>query len=461
MKFPSSSNVRAAVAVRLRWAAGFAAAMTCVAPVAISASGDVAALPTDAESAVSDVRKPQLKSITLSPATFSGPPGATQQVQVTGTYRAGKSHVIKTGDEYFSSNTAVATVSSTGLVTILAGTGVGDTAIISATNKATGISTGTGEETAVTVGTPSPSSINAATTTAANNTFCHPLGDFYWEIGDQKAPIASGSIGTTYDATTSLEIDSASKLLYAAYVVQTKGGVSALNTNDIGLLHFTSGYTNMPEESTTSVCPPVPAPGDTVNACLALKDPEGYSYGGRNMATEGVFDYNSGHMEKHASLEMNLGNVDVHSLGPVIAPILGAGVSFIYTEPLMAGGVTTTPVMYALVLRNILSGSLDMRDALGTNAVCTLHSDTCNAYPGGSFIPEAWHYSIGHWVEDDSSNSADDGAFSSPGAEGFYPWIDRSKTYYGIVAHSEDMSAYMTAECGRAIRQAFMTGVPQ
>lgn len=81
--------------------------------------------------------------------------------------------------------------------------------------------------------------------------------------------------------------------------------------------------------------------------------------------------------------------------------------------------------------------------------------------------PLAWHYSYGHWVEDEPTTG--DGAFSSPGKFGFYPWIDASKTYYGVVAR-EDVTPgtsvqtapyYQSVLCGRAIRKAFVTGVPQ
>jgi hypothetical protein len=63
-------------------------------------------------------------------------------------------------------------------------------------------------------------------------------------------------------------------------------------------------------------------------------------------------------------------------------------------------------------------------------------------------------------VEDDP---AGDGAFSSPGAFGFYPWIDATKTYYGIVArHVVGAGSYLeSAQCGAALRRAFITGTAQ
>ena len=57
-----------------------------------------------------------------------------------------------------------------------------------------------------------------------------------------------------------------------------------------------------------------------------------------------------------------------------------------------------------------------------------------------------------------------DGAFSSAGAFGFYPWIDTSKRYYGIVARQDFFSARAgvdSAYCGRVIRKAWVTGTAQ
>jgi len=54
-----------------------------------------------------------------------------------------------------------------------------------------------------------------------------------------------------------------------------------------------------------------------------------------------------------------------------------------------------------------------------------------------------------------------DGAFSSPGAFGFYPWIDRTKTSYGVVARNEMGGALTSVFCGRLIRKAWVTGTPQ
>jgi len=358
---------------------------------------------------------------------------------------------------------------------------VGGTSTIGVTDEATGIAALPGQTTVVTATTPSPNSAAAATATANDNALCNnpsspanAIAPFYWEIGDQNGPLVSGSVGTDNGqpilASTEYAIASASKLLYAAYVTQVRGAASALTPSDITFLNLTSGYANMPEIVTgANVCPDTDSP-DTVNTCLLLTAPgsavPGEPFGYQILEAIGDFYYDSGHMEVHASQSMGLGNVPVEpigsptpSLGTLFAAELGADAPFNYSEPLMAGGISTTGAVYASVLRNILNGSLVLRDALGTNLVCTLPSSTCPSF----YTPlkdEAWSYSIGHWVEDNPLTNGD-GAFSSAGEFGFYPWIDSTKSYYGIISHYVEGAAYPTIQCGRLIRAAFMTGVEQ
>jgi hypothetical protein len=102
-----------------------------------------------------------------------------------------------------------------------------------------------------------------------------------------------------------------------------------------------------------------------------------------------------------------------------------------------------------------------MHDYLGTHAVCTNPATCSTALYSPVPSVESWHYSLAHWVEDDPS--VGDGSFSSAGAFGFYPWIDASKTYYGILArYSLAPGAYIqSVYCGRTIRKAWMTGIAQ
>ena len=159
------------------------------------------------------------------------------------------------------------------------------------------------------------------------------------------------------------------------------------------------------------------------------------------------------------------------SLGPdglalavkqALAPALGADWRFSYSQAMPAGGGVTSAADYSRFLRALLDGSLQLGRLLGTQAVCT-NPQTCPLEAVKTPIPatENWHYSLGHWVEDDAA--VGDGAFSSAGSFGFYPWIDRTKTWYGVLARQVpgQQEGYASAQCGRLIRKAWVTGVAQ
>ena len=292
--------------------------------------------------------------------------------------------------------------------------------------------------------------IAAATATAqSGSNACAPIAPFYWEVGDRNARLAAGSVdaaGNTlsYTSSTLMPIASASKWLYAGYIVQKRQGV--LSASDVKFLNFRSGYTNF------SIC----LPGQTIDSCLAYLNNGVYS-----AATDGQFDYGGGHMQKHASLE-GLGGLDNAGLAAEVRSQIGNDIVLAYSQPQPAGGGVSTADDYARYLRKLLGGALWMSAALGTNPVCT-NPTTCPAGQAVSTpIPlnESWHYSVGHWVEDDPV--VGDGAFSSPGAFGFYPWLDASKTWYGVVARKDSAGGGVdSVYCGRLIRKAWVTGVAQ
>ncbi len=300
--------------------------------------------------------------------------------------------------------------------------------------------------------------VDAATATAeSDENACTDIQPFYWEVGDSTTRRASGSVSLegsdeSYTSTTLMPIASASKWIYGAYVVQLRDG--ALSDSDITFLTFRSGYSRF------SRC----LPTQTVDECVAYEDNDVHSD-----ITDGLFSYGGGHMEKHASL-IGLGPDGNADLADEIRSQLGSDLTpLTYVQPQLAGGVVTTADVYAKFLRKILSGSLLMNDALGTDAVCTNPFTCADAFNSPVPDNEEFHYSIGHWVEDDPIDG--DGAFSSAGAFGFYPWIDASKKWYGIVARRDTTGTddttdpdaaghgYASLQCGRLIRAAWMDGV--
>ena len=292
--------------------------------------------------------------------------------------------------------------------------------------------------------------ISAATATAKSDTnACAPIRPFYWEVGNRSAKSASGSVksstsATAVSATMPMSIASASKWIYGAYVVQRRNG--ALNADDVAMLGMRSGYTNF------NTC----LTNQTVDTCLAYG-----TNGVFSAATSGKFDYDGGHMQKHAS-SMGLGVLNNKSLASEIQAKIGTDVQLGFSQPQLAGGIFASPDAYARFLRKIMGGQLKIGAMLGANPVCANRAGC----PAGQVLytpvpsTESWHYSIGHWVEDDPKLG--DGAFSSPGAYGFYPWIDASRTVYGIVARNVPGpgGGVESVGCGRLIRKAWLTGNP-
>ena len=283
-----------------------------------------------------------------------------------------------------------------------------------------------------------------ATAESATNQ-CSDIHPFYWEVGDKDAPLLSGSVGgATYTADTVVPIASASKWLYASYVVEKQAG--GLSPTDVKFLTFNSGYTNF------NGC----LADQTIGECLNSNGNQTIY----NASADGRFFYHNGHMQQHASLT-GLGAANANTLASAIMSELGTDLGLSYSTPQPAVGGVTSARGYARFLRRLLGDQFHMSTRLGTHAVCT-NPATC---PTASFtiLPSpapSWHYSLGHWVENEPSTG--DGAFSSIGSGGFYPWIDATHTYYGIVVRNTSSNTWFeSAKCGRLIRKAWATGVAQ
>lgn len=305
-------------------------------------------------------------------------------------------------------------------------------------------SAGRSSRSAATISLSDSQRIAAATATAqSSSNDCAAVRPFYWEIGTRDAMKASGSVGSGVTARTRLAYASASKWLYGAFVVQLRQGV--LSSTDVQMLTFRSGYTALKScESSQSV-----------DACLASDGNGQYS-----AFTDGRFYYNGGHMQKHASMN-GLGAMNNAGLTSAMSSQLGSDISVGYSQPQPAGGAFGSAEVYARFLRKLLGGQLRLGGMLGTSSVCT-NPATCgpnNALYAPVPPEESWRYSLGHWVESDPL--AGDGAFSSAGAFGFYPWIDAGRTHYGILARIAPNGARGSYLCGRQIRKAWSTGVAQ
>ncbi|MBC3908601.1 hypothetical protein [Undibacterium umbellatum] len=304
----------------------------------------------------------------------------------------------------------------------------------------------------------------AATVAAKNAANTDPmcttdkLGDFYWEIGNasDNAPIVYSSQGTgSVNSSSYFNIASASKWIFGAYVLEKKGidqvrGISALKDG----LRFMSGYTGFNEDACIGK--------QNVTACY-IAGMNGKT-GQANPDTVNKFDYDSGHDQKLANVDLGLGNFTAAQLDAEYQNTIGLSTGFHMAalDPLMAGGMMGTATDYALFLKKIMKQDLEIGRYLGDQAVCALPS----ACPGKVvyspilLLNEPWTYSYNHWVESEKGNGSID-AYSSPGKWGFYPWISADKKYYGILSrHDKEIGAYgASVKCGRQIRKAFMNAL--
>ncbi|WP_374433612.1 hypothetical protein [Inhella sp.] len=287
--------------------------------------------------------------------------------------------------------------------------------------------------------------VAAASQAAQSDARCTAVRPFYWEMGDASQRLAGGSVGLpSIEAGSQLPIASSSKWIYAAYVLERRAGQPT--AEDIQFLNFRSGYTQFPPNGCQAQ--------DTVASCLA-RDNNGV----KTPAHEGFFYYGGGHMQKHANQpSMGLGALDNAGLAAELRRLLGQDVALAYLQPQPAGGLRMTARDYATFLRKLLGGQLRMSAWLGAQAVCTNPARCSQALYTPVPATQSWHYGLGHWIEDDP---AGDGAFSSAGAFGFYPWIDAQRSHYGVLARFDAGGAGAdSSACGAAIRQAWVGAAP-
>ena len=159
----------------------------------------------------------------------------------------------------------------------------------------------------------------------------------------------------------------------------------------------------------------------TLEGCLALGQNDIQDAG-----AIGEFYYTGGDDEVQGVTE-GLGPDNDAALATELESQLGTDLPLGYNGPDLAGGMKIAPNTETQFLRKIVSDQLVIHDYLGANPVCTNPVTCATALYTPVPSTESWHYSYNHWVEDDPN--VGDGAFSSPGAFGMYPWIDSTKTY--------------------------------
>lgn len=303
------------------------------------------------------------------------------------------------------------------------------------------------------------SSLKTVYETAKSNPACTKIHPFYWEVGNARGVLASGNEGRRApDANTEMPIASATKWLFGAYVAQVRNG--KLNQADIEALTMRTGYTSYQHRLCVKVNDSKQA-RMTVAECFTQSAP----LAGRNDALSademGKFHYGGGHFQFWA-VQNGLSDLTRDGLAQEMNNVLGHDLHIQFKSPQLAGGARMSGAHYGLFLQKLLKGQLVLGRLLGEHAVCTVHND-CPDKAEYAPLPHGlhWKYSLGHWVEVGSNTS--DGAFSSAGAFGFYPWISADKQSYGLIArHKKSLikrPAPSSAACGMALRNALASSL--
>ena len=134
------------------------------------------------------------------------------------------------------------------------------------------------------------------------------------------------------------------------------------------------------------------------------------------------------------------------------------------TNPRLAGGMHWTGEEYMAFLKALKNGSLLNSTSMGqlladhTASAVMTYSPIALAPPNG--LGEDWHYGFGLWHECQSAtfNCTAGARVSSPGAYGAYPFWDRSKNYFGIVARQGALGTFPN---GIAIERSVRPDVEQ
>lgn len=274
----------------------------------------------------------------------------------------------------------------------------------------------------------------AVEATLAQAPACAKLGDVYWEIGNADDRLAAGQRGGSVSANRRVPLGAATKWLFAAYVAERRQGV--LSPNDIAALTMVSGYSHL-----------------NVVACRGASTVADCPSPGPNPRHLGRFYYNNGHAQ-HLALELGLGRMEPRALADEINGVLGLSAPLAYDAP-QVSAAALTPAAYGEFLRALVDHRSQLSPLLGAHATCTLCLN--GLY---SPAPKPWSYSLGHWVED---GPGDDGALSSPGLFGFYPWISADHTHWGLLArnHLSKDAWWASARCGGLMRRAWLTARAQ
>lgn len=261
-----------------------------------------------------------------------------------------------------------------------------------------------------------------------------------------------------FSASTAYPVASASKWLTSATILQlTEQGLLALDdrpqdylsfwTDDSAdprsrvtldqLLSFTAGFHRPPGQ-----------PGCIGDETIALRDCVEQLYDAGIDAEPGTtYYYGPTHMQVAAAMaEVATGQSWSEVVRLTLVDLLGlsAATTFAGGNPRASGSATSSAVDYAEFLRAQLAGDF-LGASLDTLIAERLSGVTIVSRP--STVEDNnvdWYYGLGLWRECDQpvwdASCESLRRISSPGAFGWYPWIDLDEGYYAVLAMQEPLT---------------------
>ena len=284
-------------------------------------------------------------------------------------------------------------------------------------------------------------------------------GELVVLIGDQSGVRFTHEKGATSDQV--FPIASASKLLTAILTLKLveEGAVSLADhpqqhldwwTDDPSdprsrvtlaqLLSFTSGFSGGPGLGADEGIPCVEDGETTLDACARAIYTDNFTFEpGSN------YFYGPAHMQIAAAMITAATGERWNALFRrlIYRPLELSVTSYptpSLTNPRAGGGAVSNADDYGRILSALSAGTLLSAESVSelTRDHTPAESVTLTSVPDTSTQAGQWHYALGCWREcSDTPYSAscdEPGIISSPGAFGFYPWLDQETGYWGVIA---------------------------
>ena len=233
---------------------------------------------------------------------------------------------------------------------------------------------------------------DAAAKKTASGRVCKEIQPFYWEVGNTKEILASGSYGQS-DAKFNIDLSprqqsyvgSAGAWFASAWLIEkAMEKQKHLTTEQIDLLRMRSPYTTALSANCTNSL--------TIKSCFGNLG--GYRKPGINPPDHYPFYFGAAHLQKLA-MDLRMGGSFASHLRQEILDTFGRENYYYasYETARLFDGLRISPEGYARFLRDTMAGKNQMSALLGTHSVCAYRAGDCkdDVIYAGAPPDKRWH----------------------------------------------------------------------